>query len=150
MSEFKEKLLQALNRRRIPNKVFPIMGCKPEDIDTVMKAQNVAYLPQIYKEFLLTVGYNDGNWFPGEDFKIPRLPVLKKIFKEAMQDLDKWDETLEDVFVFMDHHSYVHYFFYTTSQESDPMVFYVVSEFDKGEVVPCSTLSDFLLQIKIC
>jgi hypothetical protein len=150
MNNFKQLLLKEIEFRKVKFPIYrrhKILGCTNDEIIGLMKDQNVDYLPQIYKDFLLTMGQNQGHWFVGSRINIKRIRGLKKEFITKKKQDNLWDDKLSDIFVFMNHQGYVDYFFHTASQEPDPIVFVSI----EGEISECQfPLSEFLLQRKRC
>ena len=140
------KAIQESRKNGISSKI-PLEGCNIRDIEEVMEAQSIFYLPEIYKDFLLIVGKSSGGWFLGSDVSIRFLRGVKESFKEELEWNNAWDDNYKNIFIFMGHQGYVFYFFYTNKKEIDPIVY----RYMEGVVKSCEIqLSEFLLHQKFC
>jgi len=98
-----------------------LIGCDEIDISSIMKAQDVYYLPPPYREFLLKMG-NGTGWvlFRGGDYKCEALKKLKKQFRGTFASTQQFPE---DAFVFLGYQGTVFYYFLTSDQSPDPSVY---------------------------
>ena len=95
-----------------------------QDIATIMKAQNVKYLPKIYLKYLKYFGtYPGGTFFSSAVSSYNSLPYLK----DYMRDILKFETRFqieEDIFVFLSY-NWDEYFYFHTEQENDnPPIYY--------------------------
>jgi hypothetical protein len=106
----------------------PLRGCSEAQVQAVMFAQMVTYLPEIYLEFLRKLGQEAGLVWCDVDYRRTSLVTLKQ---EIIEYLAYYQERLQvgqvfelptDAFVFSRHEDHFH-FFHTQDQSPDPAVF---------------------------
>lgn len=102
---------------------WKIIGCTDHDIAAVMQAQNIKFLPSLYREFLISMGNSAGNAFRGSDYQYAYLLRAKDDANYLLRMMRLSLELPPDAFVFMVHQGYIFYFFLTASQHDDPAVF---------------------------
>src|SRR5437870_1478125 len=56
----------------------PIEGCTEDEIESVKEFQNVTFIPEIYRQFLLYFGHGAGSLLRGSDYSYEWLSRLKK------------------------------------------------------------------------
>jgi hypothetical protein len=120
-------------------------GCSADEIQELMKAQNTKYLPQVYIEFLETMGKKHGNFL----FGLRTYPAIKSIKDRAKSIIDRFNEDSsktfqlpDDAFVFIESDGFAFCYFHTDSQEIDPPVFCFLDE-PEIERPQYKSLSDF-------
>jgi hypothetical protein len=112
---------------------YGFAGCSDVEIEALMKAQGVSYLPPIFIEFARTMGRGAGGYiFRGEDFGCLNWKGLKQSYQYHFADagLDEEEMIFEptDIFVFMGHQGYMFWFFHTDPPDENPPVFGVSDE----------------------
>jgi hypothetical protein len=101
-------------------------GCSADEIQELIKAQNTKYLPQLYTEFLETMGKKHGDFL----FGLRTYPAIKSLKDHAQSIIDTFNEDSsssfqlpDDAFVFIYGDGYSFCYFQTESREADPPVF---------------------------
>jgi hypothetical protein len=122
----------------------PFVGCTEEEVESIRLAQCVAYLPGLYRQFMLEMGKSTAGLIPADD-------AGDFIFPEVISFQN--DGLPEDCFVFLvDSQVDSFWFFRTANREDDPMLYAVnFDEFDletkryvPDEIVALFRLSEYL------
>ena len=105
------------------NEYFKFLECSDEDIEQTRIEQDVEFLPRIYREFLLTMGYGAGTFLLGSAYTCNKLLDMKDAAKGIMELGNAQENLPDDAFVFFMHQGYTFCYFRTTNQDDDPPVF---------------------------
>lgn len=99
-------------------------GCSGAEIEIIKQAQKVERLPEIYIQFLLTMGKTAGGIvFRGSDYSYQYLLNLKRWAMELIEENDVSIQLPNDAFIFFMHQGYNFHFFHTNLGD-DPSVYY--------------------------
>ena len=110
-------------------------GCTEDEIAKAMSAQGVTFLPRLYRELLLEIGYYAGNrLFQGEDYTCTDLLWLKEVALKLLAGIREPFELPEDAFVFLMHQGCIFWYFHTKDHEEDPPVFVFSDKPREGEI----------------
>lgn len=145
MSDFQELLVKKAIELRKPESSsytnyyerfggypLPIIGCTKSEIEEIMKAQNVTYLPKIFVEYLLAMGRQSGDIYIGEDVGYRILLGIKSTLKALMADVNI--DLPENSFVFQGSQGIAFYLFYTDSNDEDPPIYIWSIDHYEGEL----------------
>lgn len=119
-----------------------IVGCTPYEVDSVVAAQRVNALPELYIEFLLAMGRKAGNFLVGADFLYPKLLELKEYAYELLYEEGATFQLPDDTFIFLVHQGYQFFYFRTRDQAADPRIYYYIE--GSRNVLEKGTLAAFL------
>lgn len=122
-----------------------IQGCSQDEINQILKTQEVRYLPALYIEFMLLMGKMSIVFETNLYYAYPH--VLR--FKTRTQSfLTFWNETSvtlpKDAFVFYEAEQSAFYYFLTEQQINNPMIFYIWEDDGVFQTERIDTLSNFL------
>lgn len=97
-------------------------GCTHADLDALMKAQGVAFLPETYRQVMLSVGRAglDKLFYSR---KSAYEDALKAKASFRAKSAEKGQPVPDDAFVFYTHDDHSFYFFQTQSRDDDPAVY---------------------------
>jgi len=104
-------------------------GMSTSEIEEVMHAQEVDFLPQSYREYLETMG-KQTILFQGEDAAYGALLRMKKASILVLDD-NKPEEDFRSTFVFLSHQWHSFALFFTDEKSEDPQIYW---RSDDGEV----------------
>ncbi|MBC7814064.1 MAG: SMI1/KNR4 family protein [Burkholderiales bacterium] len=116
----RENLLEVAYSYHMNESAF--VGCTPEEVHSVMKAQGVEYLPQIYDELLLLSGKTLAGVIPMcslcsfDDLSDLKLDAVRVFSEEGL-------ELPSNAFVFYNHLDHHIFYFLTEANEDNPVVF---------------------------
>lgn len=103
-------------------------GMSDAEIEQVRTAQNVNHLPQVYVDFLRTMGHQAGGIFTGCSVSLRELLILKKALLNMMaqnRGIDlKIPQLPDTAFIFLCIQGVDFFFFDTASGQDDPPVQY--------------------------
>lgn len=143
--EFLRSLREKIRVKKLA-KFADLVGCTQAEIQEVMQAQNVEWLPRFYMSFLRTVGKQTGNLWQGTHFTYPHLLTLKE---RAIQILNVDDNSIilpEEAFIFqMQDGAKFHYFETKNRHPNPPVYVYAEAEYTHRQVD--EQLTDFLLNV---
>lgn len=132
------KLLKSLLKRH-PNHL--ITGCTDNEIEKIMNAQNVSFLPESYKQVLKLMGKSGLDRAIFCDSLYNDLLSMKQYGKELFDYVDNV-ALPDDAFVFAMHHGYILWYFPTSIRLENPPV-YGYKEEDPNTKKIQDQLSDF-------
>lgn len=96
-------------------------GCTPEEIQQIIRSQQVNRLPIVYHQYLLYMGrYAGGYFFRGTDVYYPDILGFKEAAIELLLGMETTLTLKQTDFVFQFHQGY--HFLYFNSEEDDPDV----------------------------
>lgn len=130
-------------KQKLVSPEYQIQGCSEAEIYEIMKLQEVSWIPDIYKAFLLVLGKTPIRLWSGSDYTFSRLKQMKQHAKELIKINNNPFRMAEDAFVFWGHQGYEYYYFLTEQHQEDPCVhFYTEVEYTHKT---CNyTLSEFM------
>lgn len=95
----------------------PFKGCTEEEVESIRLAQDVDFLPELYRQFMLEMGQSTAGLIPTNDagdFEFPEVLLFQN------------DGLPESAFVFLvDPNGDWFWFFSTAENEDDPMLYVV-------------------------
>jgi hypothetical protein len=115
-----------------------ILGCTPEEILELQQHQGIAFLPELYREFLEKMGKGAGLFLQHLECFYPELLHLKDEVKtellhlkdEVKTELLQPDLTTfklpDDAFVYMTNQGYEFFYFLTHNQDDDPTIYHYI------------------------
>lgn len=111
-----------------PLYVPPISGCTDDEITDIMKGQRVTFLPMLYREFLKSMGREDGGLgaLNNGELRYPYIVTFKEMGGYCLPLLTALGVS-NNTFVFMTDNANFLYFFHTYVEEDDPLV-YIIRE----------------------
>lgn len=124
-----------------------LLGCTPDEIRQVARAQRVVKLPALYEEFLAVMGKNPYPLMWGTDWAYEDLLELKQDAVQLLRENDVDPGFLDDAVVIAMHQGYVFYYIPSASTApADPPVWtYIEAE---EPVLSFPTFRDFLLSLE--
>lgn len=121
-----------------------LVGCNDQEIASIMNAQAVTRLPQIYEHILLTMGKEAGKLWERAVFTYPELETLKQSAQKLLNFDRNPIELPHDAFVFNMEEGIVFYYFLTANVDDNPPV-YMYHEVDYTHKIVDEHLTDFFL-----
>ena len=103
-------------------KNYEIEGCNNEEIKKLERKYNTQ-LPQIYREYLMCMGKNQGKHPGDSEYLYPSLFELKELLKEVLTECGSKFILPEDAFVFYQRLGADFMFFQTDQKSDDPPIF---------------------------
>jgi hypothetical protein len=119
-----------------------IEGCSKKEIRELENYFGLL-LPQLYREFLLTMGHGAGKLFRGTDIFYVSLFELRQAAEELLEDNGVDFRLPGDSFVFSMHQGY-EFLYFEVSDGQDPPVYQFV-EGDEAPAKQWESFSEFLL-----
>lgn len=111
-------------------------GCTDEEIQQVMKTQNVKRLPATFVEYLRVMGHGGlPRLFAGDDIGFHAMLYLKKTLLNEIRLYSPNFTLPGDAFVFFGHHDYEFQYFLTDNDDNDPLVLQFGSEDDNSRIL---------------
>jgi hypothetical protein len=140
-----DEMKRQITEHNIIKPGFRLIGCTEEEVEHLKERQGVDFLPEVYRQFLLTFGYSRGGYFlQGEDVGYLALLELKQVAQELLER-ENAPPLPDDMFVFYSHHGYQFMCFATAKRDADPPIYSYV-EYDEQLADVGVTLSDFYRQ----
>lgn len=142
---FKEEIQAKILRKNIAEE-DELIGCTHNEIQSIMNAQGVTWLPVVYVEFMGLLGKQAGSLWKPATFKYPH---AKELMSEALRLLKQNGNPIElkqTSFVLQMQEGMIFYYFDTSGTIEDPPVF-VFSEIECEHAQVDEKLSLFLLNI---
>ncbi len=131
---------------------LPISGCTDEEIDQLQTAQGMAYLPKLYREFMLQMGRDDGGL--GKSFgaylTYPYVFAFKTEQTGFAQPILQTFEMEQGRFVFCSDNDNFFYFFDARDMSDDPIVYNMRPNTETGQefvIVELANLSAVLVDL---
>jgi hypothetical protein len=122
-----------------------IVGCSVEEIEQLKTIQGVTNLPQLYIEFLLSMGKKMGKFFTGASMTYWSMQYMnfKKEARLLLAENSINFDLPENVYIFLIHNGYIFMYFDTSLKDYDPLVYRYI----EGDVQPkqAGYFSDLLL-----
>lgn len=118
----------------------PLVGCTPEELETLREKQQLSFLPQLYVEFMMIFGRNPGGLRHTGEFTFPHVLTFK----------EEWNQSLlwQDSCVFLTNHDAFALLFRTDEKHDNPTVYKIDEAPDDHEmgleIEEYSLFSDFL------
>lgn len=100
-----------------------LTGCTPEEIASLERKFGIK-LPELYRDWLRTMGRSAGHYLQGSDAFYPALLELRDWATELLAENGNPFSLADDAFVFLMHQGYQFLYFRTGSQNPDPPVMY--------------------------
>jgi hypothetical protein len=116
-------------------------GCTQEEIDSLIKAQNVKRLPEVFLQYLKTMGKRGlSAVYTGSDWGISTMTYTKAWLFEDMDKDDEYFTWPEDAFIFFSHGGYEIRYFLTDNDNDNPPVYQYTEGIDDAiELAPSIT-----------
>lgn len=100
-----------------------LAGCTPEEI-ALLEHKFGIKLPELYCDWLRTMGRDAGHYLQGSDAFYPAILELRDWATELLVENGNPFSLPDDAFVFLMHQGYQFLYFRTVSQNPDPPVMY--------------------------
>ncbi|MBZ0319372.1 MAG: SMI1/KNR4 family protein [Anaerolineae bacterium] len=120
-----------------------IIGCTEAEIEILMTNQGVTFLPELYRQFLLTLGKQSGLLFQGTDAQYKYLMGMKEAAVELLQENGKPFALPADAFVFRMHQGYTFFYFLTGDKNENPPIYRYLEMTDQTPFKKWDTLDDY-------
>lgn len=120
-----------------------IIGCAEVEIETLMTNQGVTFLPELYRQFLLTLGKQSGLLFQGTDAQYKYLMGMKEAAVELLQENGNPFDLPADAFVFRMHQGYIFFYFLTADKNEDPPIYRYLEMTDQTPFKKWDSLADY-------
>lgn len=143
---FGRSLAEEIMKLRIATRE-EIRGCDLREIEELKERQGIKWLPQVYVDYLLTVGKQAGSLDVGTDCFYPVLLNLKEWATTLLEENGMPFSLPADAFIFWMHQGYQFTYFLTGDEVDDPPVFYYTEDPEDTEEKPQTRhkhLSEFL------
>ena len=122
-----------------------IAGCSEAEIKAIEGGQHINFIPEIYRQFLLEMGWNAGWFYRGSDYRCDIVPEFKDGVNQNLENDERSFRVPDDAIVFLGHQGTVFYYFHTAEKDDDPPV-YMFGDDVEEPVQLNEHLSDFFLQ----
>jgi len=110
----------------------PVIGCSQVEIDELMKIQRVNHLPDLYRQFMSALGREDGGLGAMNGAELCYPFVLNFKDDAYCSPLLKSLNIRGDAFVFMTDRASFLYYFHTSVQQDDPIVYSIRESSKQG------------------
>ena len=118
-----------------------IKGCSEADLRVIEATRGVT-LPSVYRQFMLRLGRDAGQFLRGTDFLYPELMGLQALPAPLLKTSGALFELTPAHFVFMSHQGYQFLFFACDAGDDPPVMHYLEGDTLPRQVAPC--FSDWL------
>jgi hypothetical protein len=119
-----------------------IKGCSIEEVHFLENYFNIN-LPNVYKEFLLTMGHIAGSFYQGTDMFFRHLIDIQKWARDLLEENGQPFQLSNETFVFSMHQGYQFTYFYTLDSNDPPVYYYIEgSSYPEKKWI---SFSDFLI-----
>jgi hypothetical protein len=103
------------------------LGCSEQEIEEIMRAQNVAALPSVYLDFLRIMGKGAGEFMQELEIFYPDVVSIKDyVLKEIVNNQRTNFKLPDTAFVFMMNQGYEFLYFDTNNVDGDPPVYHYI------------------------
>lgn len=120
-----------------------IVGCTEAEIETLMTDQGVTFLPELYRQFLLTLGKQSGLLFQGTDAQYKYLMGMKEAAVELLEENGNPFALPAEAFVFRMHQGYIFFYFLTTDKNENPPIYRYLEMEDQTPFKKWDSLTDY-------
>lgn len=120
-----------------------IVGCAEAEIETLMANQGVTFLPELYRQFLLTLGKQSGLLFQGTDAQYKYLMGMKEAAVELLQENGNPFALPADAYVFRMHQGYTFFYFLTADKHENPPIYRYLEMEDQTPFKKWYSLADY-------
>jgi hypothetical protein len=127
-------LIAKMSEKALYSEQAPILGCTPNEIESVKALQQVSFIPEVYRQFLSVCGHKAGFLFTGEDYSYSWLSLLKNQARSLAVEAFSAHLVPDDALVILGHQGYVFCFVETKDRIDNPTV-YVLEERSDGLAV---------------
>jgi len=132
--EMTQNLKEALINEGRPPELFK--GCTNEEIQQVMKVQNVKRLPSTFVEYLQIMGHGGiAEILLGDSADFNSMLYLKESLIDQVESYSPNFTLPNNVFVFFGHQDVEFRYFLTDNSDDDPPVFMHIIDDDDAKVV---------------
>jgi hypothetical protein len=101
------------------------IGYTDEEIEKLLTAQKVEYLPNIYRQYLQVMGHQAGGiLFQGGDKSYRQLQASKQAIRRVLEEVPDSPALPPDVFIFLSYQGVDFFLFVAEKSNDDPPVYY--------------------------
>jgi hypothetical protein len=148
--QFINDLMDLMKQYDLIKEGYSLRGSSDAEIEAMMKAQGISYLPPILTEFLRAMGDGMGGYiFRGADVGCSAMTRIKEHYQYwHADDPDAYENVVfepTDICVIMSHQSYMYWYFHTDPPDEDPPIFNATDPHLEPVIVD-EHLSEFLLR----
>lgn len=118
-----------------------IEGCTEDEIKQ-LETKLGNKLPKYYKEFLLRMGHNSGDFLAGTDIRYKSVFSLKEWAEELLKENNYPFKLFEDDFVFAMHQGY-QFWYFKINNNDNPEIYYYLEGKSKPEII-AKSFTEFL------